>query len=83
MPEGDHWGHEIKLDGDRMHGRLDRGQVKLLTRTGLDWTEKYPTTVKALKALRARQTIGESGNGWGFSASTIHHMLCGWSIRTA
>jgi len=55
VPEGDHWVHEIKLDGYRMHARLDRGQVKLLTRTGLDWSDKYPTTAKALKAIRAQQ----------------------------
>jgi hypothetical protein len=39
-PEGDQWLHEIKFDGYRMHARLDRGAVKLLTRTGLDWTHK-------------------------------------------
>ena len=38
-----------------MHGRPDRGQVKLLTRTGLNWTDKYPTTVKALEATNAQQ----------------------------
>jgi ATP-dependent DNA ligase len=27
--------HEIKYDGYRMHARIDGGQVKLLTRTGL------------------------------------------------
>ena len=37
-PEGDDWLHEIKYDGYRMHARLDHGDVKLLTRTGLDWT---------------------------------------------
>jgi ATP-dependent DNA ligase len=31
-PEGDAWLHEIKFDGYRMHARLDRGSVKLLTR---------------------------------------------------
>jgi len=36
------WLHEIKFDGYRMHARLDRGAVRLLTRTGLDWTHKYP-----------------------------------------
>src|SRR5215469_15048135 len=35
-PEGDGWLHEIKYDGYRMMARLDRGAVKLLTRTGLD-----------------------------------------------
>jgi len=47
--------HEIKYDGYRMHARLDRSAVKLLTRTGLDWTHKYPAIAKAVAALRARQ----------------------------
>jgi ATP-dependent DNA ligase len=37
-PEGSGWLHEIKFDGYRMHARLDRGAVRLLTRTGLNWT---------------------------------------------
>jgi ATP-dependent DNA ligase len=37
-PDGPEWLHEIKFDGYRMHARLDRGAVQLLTRTGLDWT---------------------------------------------
>jgi bifunctional non-homologous end joining protein LigD len=54
-PDGDQWLHEIKYDGYRMHARLDRGAAKLLTRTGLDWTHKYPATAKAVTALDARQ----------------------------
>ena len=54
-PEGDQWLHEIKFDGYRMHARLDRGAVKLLTRTGLDWTHKYPAIAEALSSLGARQ----------------------------
>jgi ATP-dependent DNA ligase len=54
-PEGDEWLHEIKFDGYRMHARLDRGAVKLLTRTGLDWTHKYPPIAAAASALGARQ----------------------------
>jgi bifunctional non-homologous end joining protein LigD len=38
-----------------MHARLDRGAVKLLTRTGLDWTRKYPAIANAVAALDARQ----------------------------
>jgi len=53
--EGDQWLHEIKYDGYRMHARLDRGAVKLLTRTGLDWTHKYPAIAKALASLDVRQ----------------------------
>lgn len=54
-PDGDQWLHEIKYDGYRMHARLDRGAVKLLTRTGLDWTQKYPAIARAVTALDARQ----------------------------
>ena len=54
-PDHDQWLHELKYDGYRMHARPDRGSVKLLTRTGLDWTHKYPAIAKAVAALDARQ----------------------------
>ena len=54
-PDGDQWLHEIKYDGYRMHARLDHGAVKLLTRTGLDWTHKYPAIAAAVASLPARQ----------------------------
>ena len=41
-PVGDDWLHEIKYDGYRMHARIERGEVHLLTRTGLNWTAEYP-----------------------------------------
>ena len=54
-PEGEQWLHEIKYDGFRMHARLDRGAVRLLTRNGLDWTHKYPQIATAVAALPARR----------------------------
>jgi ATP-dependent DNA ligase len=54
-PDGSEWLHELKFDGYRMHARLDRGAVRLLTRTGLDWTHKYPATAAAVASLPARQ----------------------------
>jgi hypothetical protein len=42
-PSGPQWLLEIKLDGSRMAARIDRGRAQLLTRTGLDWTDKYPS----------------------------------------
>jgi DNA ligase D-like protein (predicted ligase) len=50
-PGGDGWVHEVKFDGYRMAARIHRGDVQLLTRSGLDWTEKYPETAKALAKL--------------------------------
>jgi ATP-dependent DNA ligase len=49
------WLHEIKFDGYRMHARLDRGTVRLLTCTGLDWTRKYLGVAAAIASLPARQ----------------------------
>jgi bifunctional non-homologous end joining protein LigD len=54
-PDGSEWLHEIKFDGYRMHARLDRGAVRLLTRTGLDWTHKYPAIAAAVSSLRVDQ----------------------------
>src|SRR6201993_2730241 len=54
-PDGPEWLHEIKFDGYRMHARLDRGAVRLLTRTGLDWTHKYPAITAAVASLPADQ----------------------------
>jgi DNA ligase D-like protein (predicted ligase) len=53
-PSGEKWVHEIKLDGYRIHARIDGKNVKLLTRTGLDWTDRYGATAAALRKLKAR-----------------------------
>src|SRR3712207_1130122 len=50
-PEGGEWAHELKWDGYRMHARIDGNDVRLLTRTGLDWTDKYPAIAGALRRL--------------------------------
>jgi ATP-dependent DNA ligase len=56
-PEGPEWLHEIKSDGCRMHARLDRGAVRLLTRTGLDWTYKYPASLRQYRHSRPGRLI--------------------------
>ena len=53
-PSGPQWLHEIKLDGFRMAARIDNGRVQLLTRTGLDWTDKYPSAIAALANLNIK-----------------------------
>ena len=50
-PAGSEWLHEIKFDGYRMMARIDGENVKLLTRSGLDWTHKYGPTAQALSTL--------------------------------
>jgi len=48
---GKGWLHEIKYDGYRMHARIDGRDIRLLTRTGLDWSHRYRRTIDALGAL--------------------------------
>jgi ATP-dependent DNA ligase len=54
--QGPQWLHEIKLDGFRMAARIERGRAKLLTRTGLDWSDKYP-----VMQTPAHSRAGEDG----------------------
>ena len=50
-PIGDRWVHELKLDGYRMQLRVEAGVAVLRTRTGLDWTARFPSIAKAAAAL--------------------------------
>jgi bifunctional non-homologous end joining protein LigD len=56
-PESGNWVHEIKFDGYRLQARLDKGKTKLLTRTGLDWTRKFPAIAKAIARLPAGRAL--------------------------
>jgi bifunctional non-homologous end joining protein LigD len=57
-PAGEDWLHEVKFDGYRIQAQIAGGDVRLLTRAGLDWTEKFdgPVTV-ALAGLKCRDAI--------------------------
>lgn len=41
-PPGPGWAHEIKFDGYRMQVAVGGGKAKLYTRSGLDWSAKFP-----------------------------------------
>ena len=53
-PSGNGWLHEIKYDGYRMHARMEGRDIKLLTRTGLDWSHRYRRTIEALRELKVK-----------------------------
>jgi bifunctional non-homologous end joining protein LigD len=52
VPAGPDWVHEIKHDGYRLIVQKDQKRVRLFTRNGHDWTDRYPLIVEA--ALRNR-----------------------------
>jgi bifunctional non-homologous end joining protein LigD len=41
------WAHEIKFDGYRMQMRVEDSRAALRTRTGLDWTDRFPEIAAA------------------------------------
>ena len=53
-PTGPGWLHEIKHDGYRLIGRLEARRVRLFTRRGHDWSDRFPRIGEALANLRAR-----------------------------
>lgn len=69
-PAGARWLHEIKFDGYRLEARVSEGRVKLLTRSGLDWSKRFGREiVAALKALPVEsalidgEVVVEAGSG--------------------
>ena len=68
-PAGPDWLHEIKHDGYRMFAHRDGERVRLISRRGVDWGDRFPLLVAAIEALAARsctidgEVIVCDGNG--------------------
>jgi bifunctional non-homologous end joining protein LigD len=56
-PSGPDWVHEIKHDGYRLMARRDPMRVRLLTRNGHDWAERYPAIMAAVNCLKVRSCL--------------------------
>jgi bifunctional non-homologous end joining protein LigD len=50
-PEAKHWIHEIKHDGYRCQVLIEQGKPRVFTRNGYDWSDRYPSIVRAAPAL--------------------------------
>ena len=56
-PDGDEWLHETKIDGYRILAHLGdrrgrkKGEIRLISRNGKDWTERFASVAKALEDL--------------------------------
>ena len=51
VPTGNRWMHEIKFDGYRALVAAKGAQVRVYTRNGKDWTDKFGPLVEAIAAL--------------------------------
>lgn len=57
VPMSARWLHEIKWDGYRLIAFKTRDGVRLATRRGLDWTERFPGIAEAMTALAVETAI--------------------------
>ena len=53
MPTGRTWLHEVKYDGYRIIARKAGDEITLFSRSGLDWTVRFPAIAEALLSLPA------------------------------
>jgi bifunctional non-homologous end joining protein LigD len=57
-PSDERWLHEIKFDGYRLEAHVKGDRVRLLTRSGLDWTEKFgDAVIAAFRGLPVREAL--------------------------
>src|SRR5277367_2795655 len=57
-PVGEHWVHELKLDGYRVQAHIDKaGKVRLYTRSGLDWTHRMPSIAREVGKLSVEGAV--------------------------
>jgi len=57
VPAGPHWLHEVKYDGYRIVARKAGEGITLFSRSGLDWTVRFPAIAKALLTLPAESAL--------------------------
>ena len=51
VPDGPDWLHEVKYDGYRLRLERDGDRVRLITRGGYNWTDRYPWIVEAAREV--------------------------------
>jgi len=56
-PAGPGWIHEIKHDGYRIMAERDHGSVKLYTRNGYDFADRFPLAAAAIRKLPVRSCL--------------------------
>ena len=57
VPDGPDWVHEVKYDGYRLRLERDGKRVRLITRGGYNWTDRYPWIVEAARKVRQKRFV--------------------------
>jgi bifunctional non-homologous end joining protein LigD len=56
-PKGEGWLHEIKYDGYRIVAAVAGDQIRLYTRRGNNWTERFRPLVEPLQKLQLKSAL--------------------------
>lgn len=56
-PAGDGWLHETKFDGYRLLALKVGEEVRLMTRGGKDWTDRFPPIVDSMRRLKIDRAL--------------------------
>jgi hypothetical protein len=57
LPEGPDWLFEVKFDGYRALAAASGDHVRIYTRSGKDWTDRYPAIARAIAALKLDRAL--------------------------
>jgi bifunctional non-homologous end joining protein LigD len=57
VPSGSAWLHEMKYDGYRCLLGVGGGKAKVYTRSGLDWSDKFPEIAEAAASLQCDSAL--------------------------
>ena len=57
VPHTPDWLHEIKHDSYRLRLECDGDHVRLITRGGYDWTNRYPWIVETARKIRQKRFV--------------------------
>ena len=75
-PASGDWGHQVKFDGYRLQVRVSEGEATIRSRSGLDWTHRFPALAGAARALPDclldGEAVLEQGGG---SFAALHRAL--------
>ncbi|MCA1403679.1 non-homologous end-joining DNA ligase [Ensifer sp. IC3342] len=56
-PKGPDWAFEVKWDGYRLAVHIEPGRVRIITRGGYDWTERFPSVADDARRLAVKTAI--------------------------
>ncbi|RUW27710.1 DNA ligase D [Mesorhizobium sp. M4B.F.Ca.ET.215.01.1.1] len=57
VPAGDRWLHEMKYDGYRILVAVGSGQARAYTRSGLDWSHRFPSILLETSKLKVGSAL--------------------------